>query len=87
MSKGNPFQGLVPDPTRIPDPNTISLEKLEHYHSYEQRRLNANINTFKKSKLFLLGGVAAMLIGMYFGEKKARSALFGSDSIGLMYCR
>lgn len=78
--KSNPFQGFVPDPTKIPDPNTISLGQLEHYNSYEQRRLSANFNSFKRSRLFIAGCVAAALVGIYLGEKKARSSLFGADS-------
>jgi hypothetical protein len=80
MSQPNPYAKFVSNPSNIPDPNKITLQQLEKYNSLEIEKLGSLFRTFKRSGLYIGGVVGLCLIGAWWGEKQARSELFGSDS-------
>ncbi len=62
MSKGNnPYSKFLIDPSNIPDPNTISMEKFLAYDSYQMNKSRANFKVFKNS-LFYLGGMVGLIL-------------------------
>jgi hypothetical protein len=80
MSQGNPFLKFVPDPSKVPDPNKISLQQFEKYSSYEMEKLSALSRSLKRSGLYIGGVIGLCLLGAWWGERKARCELFGADS-------
>ena len=80
MSHENPFTKLVSNPSSAPDPNKITLQQLERYNSYEMEKLNTLGRTFKRSGKYIGGVLGLCLVAAWWGEKNARSELFGADS-------
>ena len=76
----NPYAKFITDPSKIPDPNRITLQQLEKYNSLEIERANTLFRTIKKSGLYLGGVIGLCLAGAWWAERKARSELFGQDS-------
>jgi hypothetical protein len=76
----NPYAKYLADPSKIPDPNRISLAQLEKYNSYEIEKLNSLLRTLKRSSFYIGGVVGLCLAAAWWGEKNARKELFGVDS-------
>lgn len=84
MSHTNPFSKYIVDPSKIVDPNKITLQQLEKYNSYEIEKLNSLFKTVKRSSLYIGGVVGLCLLGAWWAERKARAELFGSDSTSFL---
>jgi hypothetical protein len=80
MSQGNPFAKLVPNPSSVPDPNKITLQQLEKYNSLEIEKLNSLFRTLRRSAPYIGGVLGLCLAAAWWGERQARSELFGADS-------
>lgn len=80
MSQESPFAKLVANPSSIPDPNKITLSQLEKYNSLEIEKMNSLGRSFKRSGKYMGGVLGLCLLGVWWGEKKARCELFGADS-------
>ena len=80
MSQENPFSKFVTNPSSIPEPNKITLQQLEKYNSYEMEKLNALTRSVKRSGKYIGGVLGLCLVAAWWGEKNARSELFGADS-------
>jgi len=78
-NKSNPYAKFITDPSKIPNPNNITLTQLEKYNSLEIEKLNSLFRTLKRSSLYIGGVVGLCLAGAWWAEKKARCELFGSD--------
>lgn len=81
---GNPYAKFVKDPSKIPNPNNITLQQLEKYNSYEMEKLNSLFRTLKKSTVYIGGVIGLCLVSVWWAEAKARRELFGSDSTNLI---
>jgi len=79
-NNSNPYAKFITDPSKIPNPNNITLTQLEKYNSLEIEKLNSLFRTLKRSSLYIGGVVGLCLVGAWWAEKKARCDLFGSDS-------
>ena len=77
----NPFSKYVRDPSTLPDPNKITLQQFEKYHSHEMNKLEALFRSFRKSALYIGGVVGLCFAAAWWGERTARQELFGSDRI------
>lgn len=80
MSQGNPFAKFVPNPSSVPDPNKITLQQLEKYNSLEIEKLNALFRALRRSAPYVGGVLGLCLAAAWWGERQARSELFGADS-------
>jgi hypothetical protein len=76
----NPYAKYITDPSKIPDPNKITLSQLEKYNSYEIEKLNSLFRTLKRSSFYLGGVLGLSLVAAWWAEKNARTQLFGVDS-------
>lgn len=78
--RNNPFAKFVPNPSNIPDPNTIKPTDFEKYHSRDMQKLSENMRVLKRSSRYL-AGCFAMFLGLTFAaENFARHQVFGADS-------
>jgi hypothetical protein len=76
----NPFSKFVVDPSKVPNPNTITAAEFEKYTSNEITRLNSSFRVYKRSAVYLAGCIGLMLVTGYFAGKSGRTHLLGSDS-------
>ena len=78
--QNNPYAKFTPDPRKVPDPKTITIDQLRNYHSHEMNKLKLSWSVHRKSLLYIGGCVGFMFLTSFFAEKAARSQLFGVDS-------
>ena len=75
----NPFAKL-PNPSKNPDPRTITISEYQKYQSHEMSKFHANIRSFKKSLPMMGGCLALSLFVCWVAESSLRDELFGVDS-------
>ena len=82
----NPFKNFVPDPSKIPDPKTISMSQFEKYHSHEMDKMAQNIRVLKRSSKYIGGCLGFIFVLKMIIDSGAKNYLFGTDSIFLTMC-
>lgn len=76
----NPYSKFIVDPSKVPDPNKVTLSQFEKYSSLEMEKIGSVFRTMKRSSFYIGGVIGLCFIGALWAERKARSELFGSDS-------
>jgi hypothetical protein len=76
----NPFSKFVVDPSKMPDPNTITAREFEKYTSTELQRVQSSLRTYRRSAVYLGGCAALMLFTAFFANRTGRTYVLGSDS-------
>lgn len=80
--QNNPFAKFVRDPRTVPDPKTITIDKLSKYHSLEMQKFDLSMKNHRRSLLYIGGCLGLMLVSTYYAEKAAKYCLFGVDNTG-----
>lgn len=75
----NPFSKYVKDPANIPDPNKVTLQQFQKYHSHEMTKLNALFRSVRKSGLYLAGVFGVCWVYTAYRLSVTQDELFGSD--------
>ena len=76
----NPFSKFVVDPSKVPDPNTITAREFENYASTELRRVQSSLRTYRRSAVYLAGCAGLMLVTAWLTGGAARKSVLGTDS-------
>lgn len=80
LMSNNPFSKFVVDPSKVPDPNTITARQFENYASTELRRVQSSLRVYRRSAIYLAGCFGLMLFAGYMTGGAARKNVFGTDS-------
>ena len=80
--QNNPFAKFVKDPRTVPDPKTITIDRLSKYHSLEMQKFDLSMKNHRRSLIYLGGCLGLMLVGAYIGNKGAKEYVFGADNTG-----
>ena len=76
----NPYSKFIIDPSKVLDPNKVTLTQFEKYSSLEMEKMGSVFRTMKRSGFYISGVIGLCLVGALWAERKARNELFGSDS-------
>lgn len=76
----NPFSKFVVDPSKVPDPNTITAREFEKYASTELQRVQSSLRTYRRSAVYLAGCAGLMLLTGFFASRLGRTHVLGKDS-------
>ena len=74
----NPFSNL-PNPSKHPDPRTITISEFQKYQSHEMNKFQANLRSFKKSLPMMGACLALSLFSCWVAEGAVKNELFGAD--------
>ena len=76
----NPFSKFVVDPSKVPDPNTITAREFEKYTSTELQRIQSSLRTYRRSAVYLGGCAAFMLFTALLANRSGRTYVLGAES-------
>ena len=82
----NPFANL-PNPSKNPDPRTVTISEFQRYHSNEMAKFQANLRSFKKSLPMMGACLALSLFSCWLAEGAVKTELFGADRTLIIYRR
>ena len=78
----NPFAKFVKDPRTVPDPKTISVDRLSKYHSLEMHKFDLSMKNHRRALMYIGGCLGMMFLSSFIVDDGVKDNIFGADKTG-----